>query len=119
MAHRLTMAKIQAILGLHERGWRNRRIARVMEVDREAVTKYISTSCVPKPVKAPLGSDAVGGQAKEDGEGPLLAGASAEKRGIEASQPTSPQNGVVGDSKPTKVPIGSESKPAKDESTRI
>ena len=28
MANLLTMADIQAILGLHERGWRQRRIAR-------------------------------------------------------------------------------------------
>ena len=72
MAHRLTMAKIRAILGFHERGWRDRRIAGELDVDREAVAKHIrAASCVPKPTKAPLGSDAADGQAKEGGEGPL------------------------------------------------
>ncbi len=60
MANLLTMADIQAILGLHERGWRQRRIARELDVDRETVAKYIRASgCVPKPAKAPLGSEPV------------------------------------------------------------
>ena len=55
MANLLTMADIQAILGLHERGWRQRRIARELDVDRETVAKYVRASgCVPKPAKAPL-----------------------------------------------------------------
>jgi hypothetical protein len=33
MANRLTMARIQAILSLHERGWRKRRIARELSPD--------------------------------------------------------------------------------------
>ena len=60
MANQLTMADIQAILTLHQRGWRNRRIARELNVDRETVAKYIRAStCVPKPAKAPIGSAAV------------------------------------------------------------
>ena len=41
MANQFTMADIQAILRLHERGWRNRRIARELSIDRETVAKYI------------------------------------------------------------------------------
>ena len=109
MAHRLTMAKIQAILGLHERGWRNRRIARELDVDREAVAKYVrAASCVPKPAQAPIGSEVADAQVTEAWESPLLAGASAEERGIEASQPPPLPDAAVGDSKPAKAPLGSQ-----------
>jgi orotate phosphoribosyltransferase-like protein len=61
MANQLKMAKIQAILGLHERGWRNRRIARELRVDRETVAKYVrAEACAPKPANAPLGSERAG-----------------------------------------------------------
>ena len=74
MANQLTMADIQAILTLHQRGWRNRRIARELNIDRETVAKYIRASaCVPKPAKAPLGSAMTGEQATE-GPGKALAG---------------------------------------------
>ena len=52
MANQLTMADIQAILALHKKGWRNRRIARELNIDRETVAKYIrAAACVPKPAK--------------------------------------------------------------------
>ena len=86
MANHLTMADIQAILTLHQRGWRNRRIARELNVDRETVTKYIRASaCVPKPAKAPTGSAMMTEEAAEGPESPLSALASHEERGIEAS----------------------------------
>ena len=57
MANRLTMAKIQAILSLHDQKWRNRKIARELDVDRETVAKYVrAAACVPKPAKAPIGA---------------------------------------------------------------
>ncbi len=57
MANRLKMAKIQAILTLHDQKWPNRRIARELGVDRETVGKYVQAStCDPKPAKAPTGS---------------------------------------------------------------
>ena len=66
MANQLTMADIQAILTLHERGWRNRRIARELNIDRETVAKYIrAAACVPKPAKAPIGSAGTREQATE------------------------------------------------------
>jgi transposase len=84
MANLLTMADIQAILGLHERGWRNRRIARALDVDRETVAKYIRASgCVPKPAKAPVGSEPVSGVLVPAESPPDLAA------GMEASAATS------------------------------
>jgi hypothetical protein len=60
MSNRLKMADIQAIIALHEKGWRNRRIARELGIDRETVTKYVrAETCVSKPAKAPIGSEAV------------------------------------------------------------
>ena len=85
MANQLTMADIQAILRLHERGWRNRRIARELNVDRETVAKYIRAStCVPKPATAPIGSAMAVEEAAEGTESPLLGLPSPEERGIEA-----------------------------------
>jgi len=56
MANQLKMAKIEAIVGLHERGWRNRRIARELHVDRETVAKYVRVeACAPKPAKVMTG----------------------------------------------------------------
>ena len=89
MANLLTMADIQAILGLHERGWRQRRIARELEVDRETVAKYIRASgCVPKPAKAPIGSDGRRPGRGRSGKA-LAAGASQEEKGI-GSRPSRP-----------------------------
>ena len=114
MANRLTMAKIQAIRGLHEGKWSNRRIARELDVDRETVAKYVrAEACAPKPAKAPLGSEVAGGQATEGGEGPSLGGASGEERVIGASQSLSLSEAAGGDSKPAKAPLGSDPKPAK------
>jgi transposase len=113
MANQLTMADIQAILTLHKRGWRNRRIARELNVDRETVAKYIRASvCVPKPAKAPTGSAMTGEEAAEGPESPVPALASHEERGIEASPSPFLPEATAGDSKPAKAPIGSDPKPA-------
>ncbi len=110
MANQLTMADIQAILRLHERGWRNRRIARELNVDRETVAKYIRAStCVPKPATAPIGSAMAVEEAAEGTESPLLGLPSPEERGIEARvSPLLPEP-TASDSKPATAPIGSES----------
>ena len=113
MANQLKMAKIQAIKALHEKGWRNRRIARELEVDRETVAKYVrAEGCVPKPAEAPIGSEAAGGRATEGGEGLPLGGESCEERGTGVSQWPVDQQAAVGDSKPAKAPIGSDPKSA-------
>lgn len=114
MANQLTMADIQAILTLHQRGWRNRRIARELSIDRETVAKYIRASaCVPKPAKAPIGSAMVGEQATTGPEGSLPGLTFHEERGIAASASSFLMDMAAGNSKPAKAPIGSDSKPAK------
>ena len=121
MANLLTMADIQAILKLHEQGWPQRRIARELHVDRETVAKYLrASSCVPKPAKAPLGSDGVGDQGAEGSARALAGEAFQEEKGIEAC-PASPLLDVppghfktsqsasrVSAPKPAKAPLGSE-----------
>jgi transposase len=39
--NRLTMAMIETIVSLHQRGWSNRRIARELGVDRDAVSRHV------------------------------------------------------------------------------
>jgi transposase len=108
VANQLTMADIQAILTLHARGWRNRRIARELNIDRETVAKYIRASaCVPKPAKAPIGSEVTGEQAAEGLARPLPAVPFSEERGIVASRSSFLLEAEDGDSKPAKAPIGS------------
>jgi transposase len=115
MANRLTMAKMQAIVSLHKQGWRNREIARELNVDRETVAKYVrAASCDPKPAKAPIGSAGTVGQAAGPQESPAAIEPIGDERG-NASSPSSPLSDVPpGISKPAKAPIGSgPSKPAK------
>ena len=108
MANQLTMADIQAILTLHQRGWRIRRIARELNVDRETVAKYIRASaCVPKPAKAPIGPAATGELATKGPEGRLPAPVSHEERGLVASPSSFLSEAAAGDSKPAKAPLGS------------
>jgi transposase len=115
MANQLTMAKMQAILSLHKQGWRNREIARELNVDRETVAKYIRASaCNPKPAKAPIGSAGTVEGAAEPQESPAVPEPPEDETPIETS-PSPPLSDVLpGNSKPAKAPIGSEeSKPAK------
>jgi transposase len=44
MANRLSMAKVNAILSLHQSGHSNRRIAKLLGVDRETVGKYVEAA---------------------------------------------------------------------------
>ena len=115
MANRLTMAKIQAILQLHQQSWPARRIARELDVDRETVAKYVrATSCAAKPAKAPIGSDGASGSAAEAPEGGASDVQSGGQQGIEPGQPPPLADVPPGNSKPAKAPIGSDaSKPAK------
>ena len=48
MANRLEMAKIHSIQTLHARGWSQRRIARVLGVDRETVARYIRAAAAAR-----------------------------------------------------------------------
>jgi transposase len=115
MANRLTMAKIQAILSLHGQKWRNRKIARELDVDRETVAKYVqAAACVPKPAKAPIGSAETIEGVTGPRESPSVAESAGDEGGIETSQSPPLPDVLLDNSKPAKAPIGSEvSKPAK------
>jgi transposase len=54
MANRLSMAKVNAILSLHQSGHSNRRIAKLLGVDREMVGKYVEAA--ENQPNAPTGS---------------------------------------------------------------
>lgn len=60
MANQLKMAKIQAILELHQQGWSQRRIARELLIDRETVSRYVQQAVASsKPAISPAGTDAL------------------------------------------------------------
>ena len=52
MANLLKMAMIETILSLHRAGWSNRRIARELGVDRDAVSRHIRRRPIQKPPNA-------------------------------------------------------------------
>ena len=57
MGNHLKMAKVNAILTLHARGWSNRRIARELGIDRDAVSRHVrGASDNSKAAKAPTES---------------------------------------------------------------
>ena len=58
MANRLTMAKINAIHTLRKSGHSNRKIAKLLEIDRGTVGKYVAAESQPS---APTGSAAAPG----------------------------------------------------------
>jgi transposase len=114
MANLLAMADIQAILKLHEQGWPQRRIARALDVDRETVAKYIRASvCVPKPAKAPLGSNVAGDQATEGLSRLSAAEVFSKENGIDAGRASPSQEYHWPIQNQPEAPLGSESKPAK------
>ena len=58
MANLLKMAMIDTIVRLHRQGWSNRRIARELGIDRDAVSRHIRQARAnPKAAKAPPGSE--------------------------------------------------------------
>lgn len=57
MVNRIKMAKIQAILTLHARGWSQRRIADELGVHRDTVARYVAAD-QSKSADAPTGSGA-------------------------------------------------------------
>jgi transposase len=60
MANQLKMAMIDSIAALHERGWSNRRIARELSIDRDAVSRHLRrVEARSKAAKAPPGSEEV------------------------------------------------------------
>ena len=65
MANHLTMALIDTLFTLHQRGWSQPRIARELGIDRQTVARHLQ-ACPPeaKPANAPLGSAASASEAK-------------------------------------------------------
>ena len=57
MANQLKMARVHSILTLRERGWSQRRIARVLGVDRGTVARHVRATRAPNAANAPTGSD--------------------------------------------------------------
>jgi len=68
MANQLKMAKVNAILSLHQQGWSQRKIAEELNVNRETVAKYLAAAEAAqaevrsgpgssKPATAPPGSE--------------------------------------------------------------
>lgn len=60
MPNLLTVAMVETILSLHQRGWSQRRIAHELGIDRETVARYLKRNAADsKPAIAPLGSNTV------------------------------------------------------------
>ena len=103
MVNHLKMAKIHAILALHQRNWSIRRIAKELGLHRDTVARHIQLhEADPKPARAPLGS------AEE-----LIAGAEPKpatpEEGAQPAKPASAEGGAQGSKQATLegAPIGS------------
>src|SRR5437764_5589739 len=80
MANHLSMANLDFIVTLHQRGWSQRRIAREQNIDRQTVARHLRAyAAAPKPAKAPLGSEAVPAESKP-AKAPLGSAARVEAR---------------------------------------
>jgi transposase len=65
MANLLKMALVDTILSFHRLGWSNRRIARELGIDRDAVSRHIQQArAQAKAAKAPPGSEEAAAEAK-------------------------------------------------------
>jgi transposase len=85
MANHLSMATIDYIHTLHQRGWSNRRIARELNIDRETVARHLrAREPASKPAIAPIVSEAVEATSK-----PAIAPIGSE--GVRESRSTSAQ----------------------------
>ena len=96
MANRLKMAKIDAILHLHQRHWSIRRIAKELGISRKAVSRHIRLGqASSKVARAPIGT------------GEVLIGAKEATSGRGAHDPGSAdRNHGPEDSKVARAPIG-------------
>jgi transposase len=81
MANHLSMANIDFIVTLHQRGWSQRRIARQLDIDRETVARHLKAHAAgSKPANAPIGSEVIPGGSKPAtaGNAPIGSGTGAE-----------------------------------------
>jgi len=56
VANHLTMALVDTIRSLHERGWSQQRIAEELGIHRETVARHLGLAADSKPANAPIGS---------------------------------------------------------------
>ena len=72
MANRLKMAKIEAILSLHQRNWSIRRIAKELGLHRDTVARYVQLhEAEAKPASAEAGAPG-GEKGGEKVSGPFI-----------------------------------------------
>jgi transposase len=65
MANHLSMANIDFIVTLHQRGWSQRRIARQLDINRETVARHLKAHAAgSKPAIAPIGSEGIAASSK-------------------------------------------------------
>jgi transposase len=62
MANHLAMAKVNGILGLHQEGWSQRRIAQALGIDRKTVSAHLAAEASKRttPAEAPTGKAPTG-----------------------------------------------------------
>jgi transposase len=107
MSNQLKMAKIDAILALHQRRWSIRRIAKELGLHRDTVARHIR-ACEPtsKQAGAPIGSDGEPDPAKQ----------ATPQGGAHESKQATPEGAPIGSKQatPPEAPIGPEPSAASD-----
>ena len=93
MANHLTMALVDTVRSLHERGWSQRRIAEELGIHRETVARHLGLAADSKPAIAPTGSGAASDDSKP---AKALTGSEA----------------LPAESKPAKAPTGDKEEPS-------
>src|SRR5580765_7511535 len=100
MANQLKMAKIDAILSLHQRQWSIRRIAKELGLHRDTVARHIQ-ACEqqPKQARAAIGSEVTSGDSKQ----------ATLEGGAQSSKQATPEEAPIGSKQATLegAPIGS------------
>ena len=100
MANHLSMATIDFVLTLHQRGWSHRRIARELNIDRETVGRHLQAQGVSaKPANAPIGSPTSLPEAK-----PANAPIGSEP----VTDEPKPANAPIGSDAPKEAPPGAD-----------
>jgi transposase len=96
MANRLKMAKIDAVLHLHQQNWSIRRIAKELGISRKAVARHIRLRQIASKVaRAPIGS-----------EGIMLGAKEATLEGAPIGSRATDQQQDAGGPKVARAPIG-------------
>jgi transposase len=110
MANQLRMAKIDAILALHQRKWSIRRIAKELGLHRDTVVRHLQLDeARSKQARAPLGSAGEWSVCAEAKPASALEGASGEKQatlagGAQRSKQATPAEAPIGSTAPAAKP---------------